>query len=49
MILSSLFLGLFDYMFVMSHDISLVSLWNFMSFRCVKKTSEFQVRVTVHH
>jgi len=38
MMLSSLSLEIFDYMFVMSHNISLLSSWNFMSFRSVKRT-----------
>jgi hypothetical protein len=41
MMLFSLSLGISDYMFMMSHDISLVSSWNFMSFRSVKRTSVF--------
>jgi hypothetical protein len=41
MMLSSLSLGIFDYMFVMSHDVSLVFSWNFTSFRSVKRTPVF--------
>ena len=41
MMLFSLSLGIFDYMFMMSHNISLVSSWNFMSFRSVKRTPVF--------
>jgi len=41
MMLPSLYLGIFDYMFVMSHNISLLSSWNFMSFRSVKRTPLF--------